>query len=120
MDQKVLDFLKDGTLSSGHAKAILSISDEGRQAEAAELIVSENLNVRKAEAACRKLQKEPKQAMKKTPPRPSIAAEVEISLREVLGTEVKVLYKEGQGSLNVGFYSDEQLRAFAKLLGEYK
>ena len=41
-------------------------------------------------------------------------------LKEALGTEVHVQYKEGKGSLNVSFYSDEQLRAFANLLGKYE
>ncbi len=114
---EVLELLKNGELSSGHAKAILSIPDAARQSEAASIIVAEKLNVRRAEAVCKKLQKQPKARRK--PARPAIAAEVEISLREALGTEVKVDYQEGKGSLKVDFYSDEQLRAFANLLGKY-
>lgn len=115
----VLDLLKNGTLSTGHAKAILSIPSPKRQSEAARLIVKDKLNVRKAEAVCKKLQAEPKQKRKEKA-RPAIAAEVEISLREVLGTEVHVDYAEGSGTLRVGFYSDDQLTAFANLLGKYK
>ncbi|MGD9559467.1 MAG: ParB/RepB/Spo0J family partition protein [Oscillospiraceae bacterium] len=114
----VLELLKAGALSPGHAKAILSIPDAARQSQAAEVIVRDGLNVRRAEALCKKLQKEPKPA-RKTSVRPSIAAEVEISLREVLGTEVHVDYQDGKGNLRVGFYSDEQLKAFANLLGKY-
>lgn len=114
----VLELLKSGVLSTGHAKAILSLVDPEKQSEAAALIQRDNLNVRKAEALAKKLQKEPR--AKKQGPRPSIAAEVEISLRESLGTEVKVDYSQGKGRLVVGFYSDEQLRAFANLLGNYK
>lgn len=112
----VLELLKNGALSTGHAKAILSIPDSGRQSEAAALIIKDGLNVRKAEAICKKLQKQPKS--KKTAARPAIAAEVEIALREALGTEVHVEYNEGRGSLKVDFYSDEQLKTFANLLGE--
>lgn len=118
LPQDVLELLKTGALTSGHAKAILSIPQPARQSEAASLIVADKMNVRQAEAICKKLQKEPKNKQKK-PARPSIAAEVEISLREVLGTEVKVDYAEGRGTLKLGFYSDEQLRAFANLLGKY-
>ena len=39
-------------------------------------------------------------------------------LREALGTQVKVQYKGGKGSLQVYFNSDEQLRRFANLLGK--
>lgn len=113
----VIEMLKGGSLSAGHAKAVLSIPDAGRQSQCARRIVDEGLNVRKAESLAKKLQKEPRS--KKQPARPSIAAEVEISLRETLGTEVRVEYQEGRGRLLVGFYSDQQLRDFANLLGRY-
>ena len=48
-----------------------------------------------------------------------VQAEVEESLRQALGNEVSVAYKNGRGSLTVHFYSDDQLRAFANLLGHY-
>ncbi len=118
LPEDVIDLLKSGALTSGHAKAILSIPNAETQSQAATLIVQEGMNVRRAEATCKKLQKAPKQ--KRKPTRPAIAAEVEISLQQALGTEVKVDYQEGRGSLQVSFYSDEQLRAFANLLGEYK
>ncbi len=51
-------------------------------------------------------------------PLPPLPCEVELSLKEALGAEVHVQYKEGKGSLNVSFYSDEQLRAFANLFGK--
>ncbi len=43
--------------------------------------------------------------------------EVEESLKQALGSEVNVAYHGGKGRLTVHFYSDEQLRAFANLLG---
>ena len=46
--------------------------------------------------------------------------EVEESLKEVLGSEVNVAYHGGKGKLTVHFYSDEQLKAFANLLGKYQ
>ena len=39
---------------------------------------------------------------------------------QVLGSEVNVAYHGGKGKLTVHFYSDEQLRAFANLLGQYQ
>ena len=46
--------------------------------------------------------------------------EVEESLKQELGSEVNVAYHDGKGRLTVHFYSDEQLRAFANLLGQYQ
>ena len=81
-------------------------------------MVGQNLNVRQTEALCKKLVK-PEKPAKPQPLRPALAGEVEYALRQVLGSEVKVDYKNGQGSLTVHFYSDEQLSAFANLLGGY-
>ena len=114
----VLAFLKEGKLSTGHAKVLLGLPDAALQTKAAEAVVGQNLNVRQTEALCKKLVK-PEKPPKPQPRRPALAGEVEYALREVLGSEVKVDYKNGQGSLTVHFYSDEQLSAFANLLGGY-
>lgn len=114
----VLAFLKEGKLSTGHAKVLLGLPDAALQTKAAEAVVGQNLNVRQTEALCKKLAK-PQKPPKPQPLRPALAGEVEYALREVLGSEVKVDYKNGQGSLTVHFYSDEQLSAFANLLGGY-
>jgi len=114
----VLAFLKEGKLSTGHAKVLLGLPDAALQSQAAEAVVGQNLNVRQTEALCKKLVK-PEKPAKPQPLRPALAGEVEYALREVLGSEVKVDYKNGQGSLTVHFYSDEQLSAFANLLGGY-
>ena len=45
--------------------------------------------------------------------------EVEESLKQALGSEVRVAYHDGKGKLTVHFYSDDQLKAFANLLGQY-
>ena len=42
------------------------------------------------------------------------------SLKQALGSEVNVAYHDGKGKLTVHFYSDEQLKAFANLLGQYQ
>ena len=44
---------------------------------------------------------------------------VEAALKEITGSEVRVEYKDGKGSLRIDFYSESQLKAFAGLLGQY-
>ncbi|MDD4849946.1 MAG: ParB/RepB/Spo0J family partition protein [Gemmiger sp.] len=118
----VRDMLRKGGLSTGHAKALLGLPTEQMMSAAAAEIVAKNLNVRQAEAFCRRLAK-PAKPPKPTKPdaftRPAIATEVEAALKEVTGCEVAVEYKEGQGSLSIRFYSDDQLTRFAGLLGQY-
>ncbi len=118
LEEPVLELVHTGKLSTGHAKVLLSL--EGQlQCQAAAQVVKEGLTVRQTEQLCKKLKKAPAPA--KAPAlRPALPGEVELALREVLGTEVRVQYKDGKGSITLGFYSDEQLKAFANLLGEYK
>lgn len=114
----VLAVLRTGQLSAGHAKAILSLPEAADREAASTAIIRDGLNVRQAEALCKKMMKQPR--VREEAPRPPLPCEVELSLREALGTEIRVQYKNGKGSLQVSFYSDDQLRAFANLLGKYE
>ena len=107
----------NGYLHIGHAKAILGLPDEESRQQAADWIVQRGLSVREAEALCRNMMKQPRK--RKPILLPPLPSEVELSLKETLGTEVKVRYKSGKGELQVHFYSDDQLREFANLLGKY-
>lgn len=118
LPQEVLELLKKGQLTAGHAKAILSLPLPSMQRELAERVVKEKLNVRKAEALARQMQKSPKTQKKKSP-RPSFVAEAEISLREVLGSEVRIQYDDGEGVLQLPFYSQQQLQELANCIGAY-
>ena len=51
--------INDGSLSLGHAKALLSLDDKHKQIETASKIVQEGLSVRAAEALCADLNKQP-------------------------------------------------------------
>ena len=115
---QALQLLKEGHISAGHAKAMLGLPTPELQAQAAGLIVQHDMNVRQAEALCKKLAR-PAPAPKAPPLRPALPTEVEVSLKEILGNEVKVEYKGGKGALTLHFYSDDQLRAYANLLGGY-
>lgn len=119
LPEPVLELLKSGFLTTGHAKVILGLPIPELQVEAAQLIAGQQLNVRQAEALCKRLAKAP--AAPKAPPLPdTLPVEVEQSLEQVLGSQVKVAYHGGKGKLTVHFSSDEQLRAFANLLGRYR
>lgn len=112
--------VRRGELSTGHAKALLGLPTAEMMSAAAKQVVEKNLNVRQTEALCRKLAKPPKEPQPVDAfIRPVLATEVEAALKEVTGSEVHVDYKNGKGSLRIDFYSDDQLRRYADLLGHY-
>ena len=119
LPEKAREWLQKGALSTGHAKVILGLEDQEKQLAAAAAVVENGLNVRQTEALCKKLAR-PEPQKKPELQRPALPGEVEIALRETLGNEVRVDYKNGRGSLTVHFYSDAQLTAFANLLGGYQ
>ena len=118
LPETVLELLKSDFITIGHAKVVLGLPTPELQEEAAQMIADNQLNVRQAEALCKKLAKPAKEPV--AAPLPSaLPVEVEESLKQALGSEVRVAYHDGKGKLTVHFYSDDQLKAFANLLGKY-
>ena len=118
LPETVLELLKSGFITIGHAKVVLGLPTPELQEEAAQMIADNQLNVRQAEALCKKLAKPAKEPV--AAPLPSaLPVEVEESLKQALGSEVRVAYHDGKGKRPVHFYSDDQLKAFANLLGQY-
>ena len=118
LPETVLELLKSGFITIGHAKVVLGLPTPELQEEAAQMIADNQLNVRQAEALCKKLAKPAKEPV--AAPLPSaLPVEVEESLKQALGSEVRVAYHDGKGKLTVHFYSDDQLKAFANLLVQY-
>ena len=118
LPQDILDMVREDKISLGHAKVILSLPDEKGQRELANLVADKKLSVRQAELTAKAMRKEPRTA--KNSKVPQIVKEVEIALREIHGTPVKITYKDGKGNLTIAFNSQEQLLELANLLEKNK
>jgi len=110
----ILQMVKEDKISLGHAKVILSVGDEKLQMELAKTTAEKQLSVRQCELLAKSMVKKPRQP--KAPDVPSIVKEVEIALTEIHGTPVKITYKDGKGTLNITFNSQEQLMELANML----
>lgn len=113
----VLDMTKKGIISAGHARALLSFENEDEIKTTAKNIVDNNLTVRDVEKLAKS--RTPKTTnTKRSKRRDSFYDEVELSLSEALGRKVKVYNSRGKGTLEIEFYSAEDLRDIANKLGE--
>ncbi len=103
----------DGSLSMGHAKALLSISSPAAQLAAARKIVKQGLSVRQAE----KLAAETSPKPKKTAPKdPNIAA-IEDDLRRSLGAKVRIKSQQGgKGRIEIEYFDLDELDRLLDLL----
>ena len=112
---KVKQYVINGDLSSGHARALAAIADEARQIAIADIAVKQGLSVREIE----KLAKQNKDAAKPKPRVKSKNADVirvEEDLKEVLGTKVNLNQKGKKGKIEIEFYSREDLERLIELL----
>ena len=120
LPEPVLERVRDGSLSSGHARAILSAGEPERMAELAEKTVREGLNVRAVE----KLAKRPgRPAAGKKPPQfvaeHKFYDEMQLALSQTLGRRVEIETGKQKSRLVIEFYDEADLRALAgRLAGE--
>lgn len=119
LPEEIQDMLKEGEISAGHARALLGIADKETMIKIAKSIAPQDLTVRDVERLAKKqnADKKPK-SEKQHQKRAPIYDEVELSLNEHLSRRVKVMNdKENNGTLQIEFYSEDDLVQLAKLLG---
>ena len=106
----LLEKLRAGELTAGHARAVLSLKTEKKQIEATQKIIALGLSVRQAELLCKNMAKEP---VKKEPPvtlAVDYVAECEKSLSRHLGRGVKIVNGKRKGRFELEFYGQDDLQ----------
>lgn len=116
LPQEVRDMTRNGEITAGHARALLAFDNEAMIYEAAQNIIKNNLSVREVERLV-KMTEKPSKTRTSSRRRDSFYDEVELSLTEVLGRKVKVYNGRGKGTLEIEFYSAEDLKEIANKLG---
>lgn len=115
-----LEALRRGTITAGHARALLSCEDEETRGKML-LLAADGASVRELEkmSAAAKKASSAKTAAKKQ--KPTFYSEVELSLKNELHRKVNITSSgNGKGSLTVEFYNDDELADFAKKLAGEK
>ena len=112
----VMEYLRSGTLSAGHARAILTLKTEKQQKEAARKIIALALSVRQAETLCKNMTKE--SSVKKEPEVFAVdyVAECEKQLSKQLGRGVKIINGKRKGKFELEFYGQEDLQVLLDAL----
>lgn len=114
---EVRDMTRNGDISAGHARALLAFDNDAMIYEISQNIVKNNLTVRDVERLS-KTQENVNKVRSSSRRRDSFYDEVELSLTEVLGRKVKVYNGRGKGTLEIEFYSVDDLKEIANKLGE--
>ncbi|MBE6920944.1 MAG: ParB/RepB/Spo0J family partition protein [Ruminococcaceae bacterium] len=115
LSNTILEKVRDGSLSAGHARALLSVKSEKKQQEAMQKIIALGLSVRQAELLCKNMTKEP------APEKPvslkvDYVSECEKSLSKHLGRGVKIVNGKRKGRFELEFYGEEDLQILLETL----
>ncbi len=123
--------LRDGMITPGHARMLVSLPAQAVQYELLDQILKRDLSVRQVEQAVRELQKEKAEAEKakpakqtEAPPAPDAPSRDELELRELtdrlrthFSTQVALQHRpDGSGKIELTYYSDEDLERLMELL----
>lgn len=120
LDERVRQMIVDELISTGHARAILSIEDSDKQYEFAQKIFDEKMSVRDVEKAIKNMQKDPKvkkdnqKIDKKTE---AIYHSLEENMKQIMGTKVTIQAKNGnQGKVEIEYYSQDELDRIVNMI----
>jgi ParB family chromosome partitioning protein len=101
----IQEMIRLGQLTEGHARAILSLPDEASMLELAQRIVAGELSVREVERQAGRTRKRKLVPKRKLP----AIAEIETSLKQILGTSVKITPGLKRGRIEIEYYGDDDL-----------
>ena len=109
----VMEMVEKNELSAGHARALLPLSDEKKQLEAANEVLKKNLSVRKTEQLAARLQKEPADEKENHSSLPVVdyAAEVSELLTRAMGRKVRLVDGKRTGRIEIEFYGADDREA---------
>lgn len=118
LDEKVQQMVIDEMLTTGHARALISIEDRDLQFQMANQIFDNKLSVRETEKLVRKLGEEKEEITKtKEPDVEIIYRDLEEKVKEILGTKVQISHKKNNsGKIEIEYYSNEELERIIELL----
>ncbi len=116
LPKEVIDFVRGGEISFGHAKVILSVKDSQMQKKIANEVVSKGLSVRATEEIAKEKPKKVIKEKKKDLNKELAFVDAEKKMTEALGTKVKIASKGKKGLVQIEYYSSDELERIIKIL----
>ncbi|MDF1544022.1 MAG: ParB/RepB/Spo0J family partition protein [bacterium] len=105
LPDSIKSMIRDGRLTEGHARAMLSVDGEEQMLQLARRIADDSLSVRVVEQEVRRVRKGRRLPRRKNPE----IAEAETFLKQLLGTAVKISSGLKRGRIEIEYYSDDDL-----------
>lgn len=125
LNDRVQQMVIDEMLSTGHARALLGITDEEKQYATAQKVFDEKLSVRDTEKLVKKLQKQKSAPAKEVIPEnrklDAVYKEAEEKMKTIFGTKVTINQKDSmKGKIEIEYYSPDELTRIYELIESIK
>ncbi len=118
LNDNELEALRRGSISAGHARALLSCEDDATRAKML-IAAADGASVRELEKTAADAKKAKSAAKTAPQKKPTFYSEVELSLKNEMRRKVHINPSgNGKGTLTIEFFSDDELAEFAKRLAE--
>ena len=119
LPQEIRDDVSRGTLSQGHARAILPVKGEYAQRQVAKRVVKKLLSVRETERLVARLETRAGSPRSEPARRDPVIREWEETLQTRLGTKVRIQTgkRKGRGRINIEFFDPNEFERIVGLLG---
>ena len=120
LPQELHPYLRDGDLTAGHAKALLTVKDRGKMLKLAEITIEQGLSVREVERRAARLNEASEEAELVPIIHDHFYKEMQLAMQNELGRRVRINPKYGDngGTLQINYFSKEDLQAIAQVLGQ--
>lgn len=113
LPHEVREEIVKGSITMGHARALLSIEGHAQQSELCRQIITRGLSVREAEALA---SGEKKGKARKPAAADAVKSPIEDELRAIFGTKVALKDRKGKGSIEISYYSADERERLLELL----
>ena len=121
LDEQIQNMLIQGVITSGHARAFLSLEDKGLQLKAAKEVLDKKLSVRETEKLVKRMQREAagekKEEKKQDEALTLIYQNLEDRMKSVMGTKVSIHNKDkNKGRIEIEYYSEAELERIVEMI----
>lgn len=118
LDDRIQEMLIDQMISSGHARALLSIEDKEQQFQIAQKIVQLKLSVREVEKLVKTIGKDKNKKVKELDSGLEIIfKDLEERMKQVMGTKVNINKRDrNKGKIEIEYYSEAELERIVELI----
>ena len=116
LPDKIKKYIIEGSLTSGHGRTLITIEDENKQNQIAEIIIKQELSVRETEKLIKSLNNK---VRKRNNTKDIQIIEIEEKLKNIFGTKVNLQTRKNSGKIVIEYFNNEELERILEIMHNY-